>query len=146
MKRDFGTWLLGLLALVLVAGCGGSDIASVEGTVKLDDKPLPNASVEFVPSAGGRPASALTDSSGKYVLNFSGSREGAIPGPNLVRISTAMGTSSDEQGNNIPGKPETIAAEYNVKSTLEFNVEVGKKNIADFDLKSGGKVVKSGGY
>ena len=42
-----------------------------------------------------------------------------------------------------PGKKETIAGEYNVPSKLGFTVQPNKKNIANFDLKSGGKVDQS---
>jgi hypothetical protein len=40
-------------------------------------------------------------------------------------------------------KKETIPVEYNSRSKLSFKVEAGKKNIANFDLKSGGKVDQS---
>ena len=53
-----GTLFLGLACL----GCGpgGPEIASVEGKVTLDGKPLPNAAVVFIPE-NGRPAGATTD-------------------------------------------------------------------------------------
>jgi hypothetical protein len=73
--------------------------------------------------------------SDNYKLMFDENRSGAIPGDNIVRISTfRFGVEG------VPGKKETIAAEYNVRSKLSFKVEPGKKNIANFDLKSGGKI------
>jgi hypothetical protein len=105
----------------------------------MDGKPLPRAAVVFVPKGGGRPAGSRTDENGKYELNFSGGRRGALPGPNMVKISTLADAFLDADGNNL-GSPETVPAEYNQMTKLEFNVEQGKKNIADFDLKSGGRI------
>lgn len=136
---------LGCLVILIGCGPGGPDIASVEGTVTMDGKPLEYATVVFIPT-GGRPAGAMTDKEGKYVLNFSAGRKGAIPGPNKIRVTTLRDPSEDEDGNPIPGSKETIAMEYNQQTTLEFNVEAGKKNIANFDLKSGGKIMSDGEY
>lgn len=134
-----------LLCTSLGCGVDGPDIATVEGTVTMDGKPLEGATVVFVPT-GGRPAGGPTDANGKYVLNFSGGRKGAIPGENRVQITTKRDPSSDADGKPVPGKPETIPAEYNSRSTLKFDVKQGEKNIANFDLKSGGKVDGSQAY
>ncbi|MCA9190444.1 MAG: carboxypeptidase regulatory-like domain-containing protein [Planctomycetales bacterium] len=138
------TRCIGLLSLFLLVLCGcgpgGPEIASVKGRVTMDDKPLEYATVVFVPTSGGRPAAARTDKDGNYVLNFSGGRQGTIPGMNRVRITTLRDPGQDDQGNPIPGSKETIPMEYNQRSKLEFNVEQGKENIADFALKSGGRV------
>ncbi len=137
MRRSVFSMLGFLLTMILGCGPNGPEIATVEGTVTLDGKPLPEASVLFI-NQSGRPAAAWTDESGKYRLIFDENRSGAIPGDNLVRISTfRFGVEG------MPGKKETIAAEYNVRSTLSFKVEPSKKNIANFDLKSGGKVDQS---
>lgn len=103
----------------------------------MDGKPLPNATVVFIPE-GGRPAGASTDANGNYVLNFAQGRRGAIPGPNMIRISTQRDPTPGENGKAIPGSKETIPARYNTASELTFTVEPKKKNVANFDLKSGG--------
>jgi hypothetical protein len=128
--------------LLALAGCGsgGPEIASVSGRVTMDGKPLPHATVVFIPE-NGRPAGASTDEDGNYVLNFSQGRKGAIPGKNTIRITTLRDpTPGDETKPAIPGSKETVPAEYNSASTLEFTVEPKKKNVANFDLKSGGRV------
>lgn len=133
---------LGTCLIVLACiGCGpsGPEIAGVEGTVTMDGAPLPDASVVFVPE-NGRPAGATTDSSGHYVLTFTEGREGAMLGKNKVRISTQRDPSETPDGDPIPAKPETIPMRYNANTELEFTVEAGKKNIADFALESGGEV------
>ncbi len=134
LRKSFWSLLGLMLPFLLGCGPGGPEIATVSGTITLDGKPLPEASVLFI-NQSGRPAAAWTDQSGNYKLMFDENRSGAIPGDNIVRISTfRFGVEG------VPGKKETIAAEYNIRSKLSFKVEPGKKNIANFDLKSGGKI------
>ncbi len=111
----------------------------------MDDKPLSNTSVLFVPEQG-RPSGARTDASGKYELIYNDSKKGAVPGKYRIRISTKADASQDADGKPVPASPETIPLEYNDQTKLEFTVEEGKTNIADFKLKSGGKVAKNVGY
>jgi len=107
----------------------------------MDGKPLAYATVVFIPE-NGRPAGARTDADGKYVLNFTEGRHGAIPGNTAVRITTLREAERDEKGKTIvPGSRETIPMQYNSASTLSFTVEPKKKNIANFELKSGGKII-----
>ncbi len=131
------------LAVVVLAGCGagGPEIAYVTGKVTMDGKPLPNATVVFVPE-NGRPAGATTDEEGEYVLNFAQGRKGAIPGESTIRIMTFRDADQDENGKSIPGSPETVPAKYNTESTLTFHVEAGKKNVANFELESGGQIAQ----
>lgn len=130
------------LVVTSFVGCGpgGPDIAGVEGTVTMDGQPLANATVVFVPEVGGRPSGSSTDESGHYELNFSEGRQGAIPGKNKVMISTLSDPYEDEDGNPVPGRPETIPVKYNVETELFFDVVDGKRNVADFALESGGEV------
>jgi hypothetical protein len=131
-----------MIALMLQVGCGpsGPEIARVQGTVTMDGKPLPSAIIMFVP-VGGRPSVSETDANGKYVLEFSGGRKGAIPGINRVEINTGR-LAYEKDGKNYPAVKESVPVQYNRLTTLEFNVEAGKNNTADFALKSGGKIVE----
>jgi hypothetical protein len=130
-----------LASLLLLTGCGsdGPEVASVEGTVTMDGNPLPEASVLFL-NQTGRPAAAWTDKNGKYRLAFDEHRSGAIPGASTVRITTAR-----DGADGYPGRKESVPADYNTRTTLKFNVEPNKKNIANFDLKSTGKVDRAAG-
>ena len=141
LKSVAGVVLL-MMALMLQVGCGpsGPDIARVQGTVTMDGKPLPNAIIMFVP-VGGRPSVSETDANGKYVLEFSGGRKGAIPGINRVEINTGR-LAYEKDGKNYPAVKESVPVQFNRLTTLEFNVEAGKNNTADFALKSGGKIVE----
>lgn len=85
--------LLLMVALTPLAGCApGPRLASVEGTVKLDGKPLADAEVQFIPDvtqgATGPPASAYTDKEGRYQILATG-KAGVVVGENRVRINDA---------------------------------------------------------
>ena len=130
-----------LLLLPLLAGCGsdGPELASVEGTVKLDGRPVADALIMFTPVAGGRPAGGRTDGEGRYELTYSRDAEGAMTGEHTVTISTFRAKDPDS---GTPGAPELVPAVYNTKTELKKTVEPGD-NVIDFDLDSKkGKIVQ----
>jgi hypothetical protein len=147
VSGKFGRLGLALLASGLLAGCGpdGPEIARVEGTVTLDGSPLSHAAIVFIPE-NGRPAGATTDESGRYVLNFTEGRQGAMPGKHRVRVTTQRDAGETADGQPIPASAETIPMHYNANSQLEFTVESGKNNVANFDLKSGGAMPEADTY
>lgn len=142
MIRSFASSFLCSAVLSVMIGCGpsGPEIARVQGVVTMDGKPLPAAVIMFVPEHG-RPSASETDDNGKYVLEFSAGRKGAIPGKNRVEINTAR-LAYEKDGKQYPAVKESVPAIYNRNTELEFNVEPGKTNTANFDLKSGGKVIQ----
>jgi hypothetical protein len=121
---------ISVVFLVTTIGCQKNPaIGKVTGTVTLDGKPLPNASVTFhpdnsntIPSLGG------TDPNGKYELFYTDGKTGAIPGQYTVTISTG------QAWNNIP---ETVPSQYLDKTTseLQFVVKPGNQTI-NIELKS----------
>lgn len=119
-----------LLFLLVLAGCGGNgvELATVEGTVTMDGRPLPGAFVRFMPVNGGRTASGRTDENGHYTMQYSVHDDGVLVGPARVAITT--GSLEDPKHAN-----ETIAFEFNHETKLEVNVE-NKRNVFDFDVKS----------
>jgi hypothetical protein len=126
-----------LAAVVCIAtcGCSGSklpDLATVTGVVTLDDKPHPNAIVVFTP-ANGRPAEGLTDSNGRYELNYLPGVKGAEPGTYTVSITTQY--QAPENPGNEPPFVDPIPPQYNVGSTLTETVSPGKNEI-NFPLKT----------
>ncbi|MGE3804067.1 MAG: hypothetical protein AB7K24_05265 [Gemmataceae bacterium] len=82
---------LAFLTVALV-GCGQQvpSLAPVNGTVRLNGHPVPNATVKFYPldSATEAVAAAVTDASGVYSLRFRESHVGAPPGQYKVVLST----------------------------------------------------------
>lgn len=130
-----------LLGSLLLAGCGPAPRGEVTGIVTLDDAPLPDALVSFVPQdeklAGF--ASAVTDAEGRYSL-MTDDDSGALLGKYTVRIATGSDGNSDTDP-PIPSIPERVPVEYNVQSTLVVEVEPGS-NVFDFPLVSGGEIVQ----
>lgn len=117
------------IVLALLAGCGEKPkdlpkLGLVTGVVKVDDKPLAKASVQFVPQTS-RMSSGITDAEGKYELMFNASLKGAAVGQHQVRISSA---SSAEI-------PETLPPRYNTQTELTAVVKEGTNTI-NFNLKT----------
>ena len=87
-------WFLACsVSLTLLAGCGGGPSRPptypVEGTVTLDGKPLPDATVTFRPAgtdSGQRPANGKTDADGRYQLTTFSAGDGAMAGSYRVAI------------------------------------------------------------
>src|SRR5262249_47084927 len=89
--------LLGVLAAVAVAGCGGnSRYAKVSGVVTLDGKPYKNAIVAFQPKATrrnpnpARGSTGLTDENGRFPLSSDDGFKGAVIGKHRIRIRTKV--------------------------------------------------------
>ena len=126
-----GAWLVLALVACLGVGCSGVDkgpeLAEVVGKVTLDDQPLANARVVFIPEDG--PASgAITNEAGEYELMGKSGAKGGVPGKNRVEISTDLEGTGDRAKEKVP-------ARYNTASTLSVQVEPGS-NGHDFKLES----------
>jgi hypothetical protein len=131
--------LVSVVLALLLAGCKGQSyrIAPVSGRVMLDNKPLPKASVQFVPVDKGLPGSAgLTDADGRYSLSLtSGSQEeGAVVGKHKVVI--LLGAQGGSDGGTKPILHKQLPQRYNRKTELECDVPADGRDNANFDLKS----------
>ena len=142
-------------AAALACGCGGKkgpDLIAVSGTVTLDGAPLENARIMFVPAGNQRGATSTgkTDSAGRFTLQFTGSRKGALPGKHRVVIEhyvlkdgstpVAAGAEAEEDFEQLITAGEAkqqLDAAYSdpAKSTLEADVSPAKTTF-DFPLKS----------
>lgn len=121
-----------LLALLAV-GCSGSnlpDMGQVSGVVTLDGAPYANAYVVFSPTQG-RPSEGVTDSEGKYKLNYMPGAPGALLGNHKVSITTQY--QAPENPDAAPPFVEPLPAKYNIQSTLTATVQPGNNQI-DFAL------------
>ena len=91
---------LGLFALLIAAvGCGdsGTQLAEVDGTVRMNGKPMAGLLVYFNPEveekglkSPGRSSYAITDDEGRYSLTYDDPekpRPGAVLGKHIVVIS-----------------------------------------------------------
>ena len=124
--RNFGT---AVLAMLLVVGCGpsGVQLGEVKGRVTLDEKPLPDALVRFLPEKG-RSAQGITDPNGEYKLDYSPRDAGALVGKSKVMITTGSLEDTSRRSEKVPKK-------YNDETELTADVQSGD-NTLNFDLKS----------
>src|SRR4051794_37231917 len=96
-----GSWPLIVAALcgfVIAAGCKSESSVSVEGAVKLDSKPLTDATVTFSPTRASAPGPfvATTDRDGHFALHPAGKEQaGAAPGEYMVMITTVKPDPND---------------------------------------------------
>ena len=96
-KFNFSSVLLCVVG-VSVIGCGRSDIpelGTVSGIVTLNNEPLPNAIVNFSPTAAGRPSTAETDSEGRYSLLYLTDVDGAVVGEHTVTVEKIVSEEED---------------------------------------------------
>jgi hypothetical protein len=118
--------LLGALAL---AGCGPRvKFAPVDGTVKINGRPAPNISVQFLPDAlkGGKGPTSFgtTGADGKFRLKTSDGQEGAVVGPHRVVLAD-LDEERAPQGKQ-PSKAPRLSARYSLPtSTLAVDVKEG---------------------
>lgn len=143
--------------LSLLSGCGPqqADYSSIElvevsGVIILDGTPVPDAVVMFEDLKTGLKSYGLTDSSGKYQLQFDSVVNGTMPGEKKVVVSTTMkvlgvnsnseGGESSEEGES--AEPQEKAVEmipdaYREETKLRVVVEKTSTTF-DFDLASDG--------
>jgi hypothetical protein len=122
-------------ALLILSGCApNSKMAEVKGKVTLDDLPVENGGITFIPLDGKSPTGGGLIQKGEY--------SGKAPiGGNRVEIHWSKPTGkmkalyNTEQKLERPETTEAIPAKYNVKSELTLEVKPGK-NEKDWELKS----------
>ncbi|MEX0794893.1 MAG: carboxypeptidase regulatory-like domain-containing protein [Pirellulaceae bacterium] len=113
-------------------GCNqqqGPELATVSGTVTLDEKPLEGATVHFQPKSG-RPSYGITNEQGEYTMGYSLERSGVTLGSHVVIIRTLI-----EDDNGKVTREELLPNKYHKETTLSAVVE-DKANVIDFDLQS----------
>ncbi|MCA9017280.1 MAG: hypothetical protein KDA77_18250 [Planctomycetaceae bacterium] len=143
-------WILMIVILVGLTGCGSNEVplASVSGTVTMNGEPLRGATVLFRPrttqgdseAKGAAESFGKTDEQGHYELAVVMTGDaGAVVGPNDVIITLDVFEeilpSYDSAGKDRRG-PNPIPAQYNSKTTLEFEVPPAGAENADFKLEN----------
>ncbi|QDU76789.1 hypothetical protein Pan97_38460 [Bremerella volcania] len=137
-NRTVLSLILLLAAFGLLAGCSSdSNRALVQGTITLDGKPLPGASVVFQPqqSTPGQTARGRTDDSGKYTLRVRG-QESVVPGEYRVEVKV-VNEIVNNQGMVVGEKEDPklkIDRRFNDQTTLTANVQPGQENDFSFDV------------
>jgi hypothetical protein len=84
---------LAFLLPLPVLGCGGPALSEAWGTVTLNNQPVPNAEVVFLPDSTqgteGPRSSAITDAEGRFILRTDDGRPGAVVGKHRVTVRTS---------------------------------------------------------
>ncbi len=134
--------ILALLGWVTGCGTGGPATAKVAGTVTLDGQPLQDIRVTFQPDnksedMQGMGSYGLTDAEGKFELKMSDSgSSGAVVGGHTVILADKRAEDpNDSDAGAAPKVKSRIPAKL-AASPLHFDVEAGKANNANFELKS----------
>lgn len=145
MGRERMIWFAVTVALLNIFGCGAqpgmSPTARVSGTVTYQGKPIEGVNVAFVPSSG-RPASGVTDTSGRFTLSTFGNGDGAVLGSHKVAFA-----EMPDDTQPMPGEPgwdkwksrkARFAKKYADPEQSGFTAEVqaGKRHQFTFDLQS----------
>lgn len=126
--------------LCLIAGCSskdpGPELTAVAGTVLLNEKPLVNADLNFIPveSTPGVGGEARTKESGEFTVNYSRGGEGLPAGKYRVIVSYRLmpDGSPVPEGDTTPPiespASETLPDKYSDydKSQLKAPVSPGK--------------------
>jgi len=131
--------LLLVCVVLFSSGCGSEyQTAPVSGTVKMNGKPLANASLTYQPMGGGMASTGITDANGRYTLTFLYSEdEGAIVTTHRVIIRTARKTNTEDTSNDRadPSARDPIPRRYNDATELTMDVPADGTDSADFELK-----------
>lgn len=144
-----------LLGLVAASGCGDGRPARtpVSGVVLFDSQPVSDATVVLMTTAGGRPATGVTDKEGKFTLTTFDQEDGAFLGEHVVtvikkelQITGTAPVKSNDEGRNAVSTP-VLGYNSNVKwylpkkyadpstSALRIKVEPGMEPVR-LELKS----------
>ncbi|MCI0639406.1 MAG: hypothetical protein L0Y70_10045 [Gemmataceae bacterium] len=134
MRRAQGAGIaLTGLAIVLVAGCGGSSTGpggrlAISGTVTYKGSPIQSGSIEFVPHPGVKTSGGDMITNGRFRIPAD---KGLEPGVYTVKISALDTPRATDEPGGLPGKDpvkDTIPAKYNEKSILTKEVKPGETN------------------
>jgi hypothetical protein len=134
----------------MVTGCSGKNsgsLATVSGVVSQNGTPLDGAKVTFISTveAGGKrdTYSAVTDSSGKYLIATVGKEPGIPPG--MYKVTISKFEAKDSQLSTMDagqiaasGKARNVVSqEYENEYTTKLTVtlEAGKNENKNFDVK-----------
>lgn len=141
VKQKACGWLsIGLITAgcSMLAGCGGSNLATVRGNVTFDGTPLETGSIVFEPADGIGPVAGGIIENGQYLLSDDSA---AMPGTKIVRITAARPTGRKIEGGP-PSPPGTLVDEviyvpdrYGKDSTQSVQLEAGEST-HDFELLS----------
>lgn len=131
MRNGFGILAAAVLAAAAAAGCGGSDTVTVSGVVKLDDQPIKDGVINFLPANGqGQTASSvIKDGAFKATMK---------PGEMKVEVSASKVVGKKKMYDTgdspvVDVTEEIVPAKYNTKTELKHTAK-GASQTVDFLL------------
>ena len=150
LARKWFVPLIGFMVPGIVTGCSGSkgSYATVSGVVTQNGTPFEGAKVTFISTVeyeGKRAAySAMTDSSGKYLIATVGKEPGIPPGMYKVTVTKLEATGKSLPKDFDAGQVAAsgtgrnlVSQEYENENTTKLSVtlEPGKNENQNFDVK-----------
>lgn len=134
-----------VLLLPVFGGCGSKHLKGLvpgSGQLLLDDKPLDEAIVTFIPMGGGKPAAGITDATGNFRLTTRDPNDGVFPGEYHVAVSKLevlhMPTEEENEahrartGEYLQTKVRIIVPErYNMPQTSQLEYTIPPKGAKD---------------
>jgi len=126
-----------IIVLMVTAGCGSSDgRVAVAGTVTLDDQPLDNGVITFLPQDKKLRTAGAAIELGQYQVP---AEQGLYPGKYFVAIDASDPTQTaarpDHPGMAIP--VSRIPLRYNGETELTAEINADDDNRFDFALQGG---------
>lgn len=125
--------------LLLFAGCSGEDLPSmykIAGTATFDGKPVSDLTIRFIPTAGGRESTGISDADGKFTLEYKIGIAGATVGENKVTVAwnptdPAMASKASQKDFTPPAPYDAILKKYGnaETTTLKVNVDSNNENL-----------------
>jgi hypothetical protein len=129
-----------IFASGLLFGCtrGGPQIVPIEGTVTRNGAPIPDLMIYFQPMQG-RPSWAISDSNGRFVLDYDPDYDGAVVGNHTVWV---LENPNRNDPMLLEGKPrpkrsaemQAVLDKYGKVDTSPLKVEINKAD-RNFQLK-----------
>lgn len=138
-------WVLFPALLLFAGGCARFTYNdSVEGTIKMGGKPVPNVVVRFVPEqVKGAPGSGgVTDENGHFTLTCDNGHSGAVVAKHAVVVLPGRGGGADPNADpkaaagDAKSRP-TVPKIYGSVNTTQLHEDVTKdKHTYDLELSS----------
>lgn len=113
-------------SLLACAGCSRTLHVPVEGLVTLDGKPVNDAAITFIPSAGGRPGLAATDIEGRFCMKDAGMEPGLLPGTYDVIVFKAVWAAPSTKVSRIPADLSGQGKDSPMSQAGEANPKIQK--------------------
>jgi hypothetical protein len=119
------------ILMLTLAGCGGSGLVQVSGTLTYKGQPVTNAFLDFVPE-NGRPSLGETDDQGRFKLVYAPKQDGAERGKHKVSVRPKQTATQIEPGKTAPVSRDMQAFfdKYSYeKSKVEVTIDKSKSDL-----------------